>query len=187
MNSTVKVATVEYQPNLKSPVDPVPFGVIVEGLTEDLRTVVILGREPLPPLYRELQLADAWGPFLRIATEWVEILGKGIRELVEATGAQTFVVDQLAGKWDGNLYITRPVTLESELSIDALAHQRFQELIGVAFKETKQPKKVRRTLPERPVQPTWLTSVKGLQVGAGVAAFTSFKRLRVGAGVALGA
>ena len=67
----------------------------------------------------------------------MEILGKGIRELVEATPPEAFVIDQLAAKWDGNLYVTLPTLTDSDLPIDALAHQLFQEVIGVAFKETK--------------------------------------------------
>jgi len=167
----MKVATVEYQPNLEHPVKPVPFGVIVEGLGSDERTVVILGREPLPPVYAQLQLTDAWGPFLKTATEWVEVLGKGIRELFETTQPKRFVVDELAAKWHWNLFVTEPAVVESRLTEDALARERYREVVGVAFGNAiPEPQPRPSVRPQRTSPPPpWLSSAKGLQVGAGVA------------------
>ena len=119
----IKCAFVEYQPNLQVPAEPVRLGILVEEIRGNVRELVLIGREPKGPV-PGLDLEDAWGPFLTLVTQWVEVLSTSLREFADQMGPGGYLVDELARRWSSNLYITQPEVKQvtgAKTSVDSYA------------------------------------------------------------------
>ncbi len=130
----IRWARVEYQPNLQTPVEPIPFGVVVEEIRRHARSLIILGREPRGPI-PGLELENSWGPFREVVTEWVEAFSKSLREFVDQIQVDEYALDELARRWSYNVYLKQPEsrTVDSLVALDAYARRWYGEYVGDPF------------------------------------------------------
>src|SRR5437867_10279173 len=102
--TTIRWARVEYQPDLRNPVSPIPLGIIVFAPLLDPNAFVVLGREPRkdhpPP---ELKGAGRLG-FSQM-TGWVGTVTRDIQD-AQKQGADPLYA--LCSQWRWNLYVTDP-------------------------------------------------------------------------------
>jgi hypothetical protein len=158
MARSVRLAQVEYQPNLEKPIEPVPLGVIVEELRDWGRHLEIYGREPRGPI-PELQLEQAWGPFKDVVAEWVGTLFKSMREFGDKLEDDEYAIDELARRWRWNVYLKEPETriVQSSLGLGTYGRRWYAEYVGQPF-SSQQGGKVRRPsiATRRRLEP-WLT------------------------------
>jgi len=105
---TIRRAYVEYQPDLQTPRDPIPLGVIVEELGDG--QLVVVGREPKGSL-ETLNLEHLWGPFRTALTDWMEVVDKNLDEAIAAR-PEGSVLDVIAQQWTKNIYLRQPENVE---------------------------------------------------------------------------
>ena len=132
----IRWAQVEYQPNLQTPVKPIPLGVIGEEVAGKARTLVIFGREPNGPMAMEgLCLEDTWGPFEEAVTQWMEAFSKSLNEFGPELRPNDYFLDELVRRWNLNVYVREPEikTFQSKISLDAYLRRWYEEYVGVAF------------------------------------------------------
>jgi hypothetical protein len=150
----VRRGYVEYQPDLKHPVDPVPLGVLTEEIiSEGRRHIALVGREPNGAM-PGVNLDKLWGPFKAAVTDWFEILSKNVSVAVKELPDDQSVVDHLAMQWRSNVYIREPETLELAATRETLmryATRWYSAYVGEPFQE---PAQQRRRGPTRNVMPT---------------------------------
>jgi len=127
----IRWAPIAYQPNLQSPTDPVPLGVVVEEKHGGRRQVILLGRIPTGA-ERELQIGEKWGPFRDVVTNWFELVAKNIAELMSKTPTNTFIADGLLPEWNSNVHMMQPenVTAGVSVSLERVARERYKEFVG---------------------------------------------------------
>ncbi len=154
----IKYAFVEYQPNLQIPAEPVRLGILVEEIRGNVRELVLIGREPKGPI-PGLELDDAWGPFLTLVTQWVEVMSTSVREFADEMGPDIYLVDELARRWNSNLYITQPEIRQvtgAKTSVDFYATRWYAANVedpGPGLSTTG--KRPTRTI--RPTQKPWIS------------------------------
>jgi hypothetical protein len=164
MARVIRWAKVEYQPNLERPVAPVPLGVVVEETGPQWRHILILGREPRRAV-PELQIEDAWGPFLQTVTGWVEAVAKSMRDSLNEATPQQSVVDLIAHKWRGNLYLQQPdnnKAVESVL-LETVARHLYTGYVGAKFPLLPREREARRRAARRVPPIPWISSQHSLQ------------------------
>lgn len=122
---SVRWAEVEYQPNLQYPTKPIPLGIVAEEITGDLRTIVIVGREPRDGV-KELQLEDAWGPFREVVGNWFENVLRTLKGCVNEVQPQQYLLDALAQRWQWNVYIKDPTNSQSTAELVDFAVRHFK-------------------------------------------------------------
>jgi hypothetical protein len=165
MQRRVRWAKIEYQPNLQTPIDPVPLGVILEEITSwGTRHVVLFGREPRGNI-PGLQLEKAWGPFRDVVTEWFETISKSMREFVSDLDADEYAIDELAKRWKWNVYLRAPETRavqSASLTLDHYGRTWYEEYIGEPFPRSPSPQNKPSTAARRRMQP-WLARTNALE------------------------
>lgn len=137
---TIRWARVEYQPNLQTPVKPIPLGVIGEEVAGKARMLVIFGREPNGPM-EGLYLEDTWGPFEEAVTHWMEAFSKSLNEFGPELEPKDYFLDELARRWNLNVYVREPETktVQSQVSLDTYLRRWYKEYVGVAFPVPRKP------------------------------------------------
>jgi len=125
----IRWAKVEYQPNLRKAVKPVPLGIVAEVIDKDLRKIFLIGREPIGDV-RGLQLENTWGPFRGVVSEWAENFAKTTREFVDELEQTQYALDELAQRWRWNVYLRDLTTSQSVRGLDAYGIWRYTQYVG---------------------------------------------------------
>jgi hypothetical protein len=154
---TVRWAEVEYQPNLHKAAKPVPLGIIAEELN-DGRLLIIVGREPIGAP-RGLQLEDSWGPFRSVVGQWVENFSKDIRGFIDQIEPEQYALDELAKRWNWNVYVKKPVSAQSTMSLEQFVRRRYKAYVGSPSLGSSETQPRRRRKP-------WIRLSNQLQVSA---------------------
>jgi len=143
----IRVARVEYQPDLHQPAQPIPLGVILEELRGGTWQFVIFGRQPRNDA-PGLQLENTCGPFRNVVTGWSDLMLKNARELMAPTDAKGPLLDQLAQRWNLNVYLRKPETklVSPAADLAACANQWFEEYINPRPASKKKVKKARKSV-----------------------------------------
>ena len=130
----IRWAQIEYQPNLQTPETPVPLGVIGEEITGRVRTLVVFGREPNGPM-EGLFLEATWGPFEKAVTQWMEAFWKSLNEFGPELKPEDYALDELARRWNLNVYVREPETktVQTNISLDKYVRRWYESYVGVAF------------------------------------------------------
>jgi hypothetical protein len=146
MRREIRVAQVEYQPNLHHPVQPIPLGVVVEELRGSTRQFVIFGRQPRGDV-PGLQLENTWGPFRNVVTGWGELMLKNVRELLGPTDTHGPFLDKLAQQWNLNVYLRQPqvkVVRSSTAELRMFAERWFAQYANSQPSRLRRPKKKKK-------------------------------------------
>jgi len=142
--TTIRVARVEYQPNLEHAAELVPLGIVVEEIQPTRRRQIwIVGRQPPFP---GLELGHTWGPFREIVMGWVDAMYRTATIVMEHTAAGESTLDEIAGQWTWNLHLSKPETRRVAASADMrkLVRQWYAESVGVPVESrTHHPKRPR--------------------------------------------
>jgi len=166
----IRLAQVEYQPNLHHPVRPVTLGVVMEERRGGSWEVVVYGRLPRGDV-PGLQLENTWGPFRNVVTGWGELMVKNARELMAPRDAQGSLLDQLAQRWNLNVYLRQPETkvIHSSAELATCAKRWFAKRVSPQPAASIRKRKQKRAT-HSPVrgsrQQRWLSMSNQLQAHA---------------------
>jgi hypothetical protein len=170
----IRLAQVEYQPNLHHPVAPIPLGLVVEELHGSEWKLVVVGRRPRGDV-PGMQLENTWGPFRNVVTGWGDLMLKNARELMEPADAHGPVLDKLTQQWNLNVYLRQPENKVIRSSLDLVTYAKrccAQYLKPPASSKKKKPRRkagkatrrISNVTPNR--QRSWLSISNQLQAVA---------------------
>jgi len=92
---------------------------------------VIVGRQPRGAI-PGLQLEKTWGPFKSTVVGWAELMAKGARELAEENASRGPLLDDLARRWNLNVYLRQPETkvVHSVIDLAKYAKRWYEQYVG---------------------------------------------------------